>query len=221
MTAFRYILAFLAGYLFGNISFSSIIAKKAANKDISKIGSGNPGATNVLRTLGLKYAVMTFAGDMLKAMAGAILGCVIIGSGLNDFSLLRGFYCSEIFVGGIGAILGHNFPVFMKFKGGKGVSCTLGLLTVMNPILGICFITFAALSNIKIKIYSIVSIITMLLASICYTVLDSCPDPGANTVQIIVLWALFALMVFMHRENIVRIFNGTEKEIKIFKSEEK
>lgn len=214
----RYFFAFLLGYLFGNVSFSSIIAKVFADKDIRKIGSGNPGATNVLRTMGLKYAVFVFILDALKAVIPAIVGCFIIGKGANEFSLLSGFYCPEIFAGGLGAVLGHNFPVFAHFKGGKGVSCTLGLLTVANPLLGLGLIALSGILNLKIKIYSIVSVSVMLLASLLYTFVDVLPE--MQWIQICVVWGLFALMLFMHRENLFRLARGTEKKIKIFKSED-
>lgn len=217
----RYFLAFLVGYLLGNISFSSIYAKIFAKQDIKSMGSGNPGATNILRTMGLKYAVPVFILDALKAIIGSVVGCLIIGNGITEFTFLSGFYCPEVFLGGVGAILGHNYPVFMGFKGGKGVSCTLGLLIVLNPLMGLGSVALAAISNIKIKIYSIVSIATMFISATCFTLFDVCPDKTDNLIQIIVLWLLFALMVFTHRQNIVRLINGTEGKIKIFKTEEK
>lgn len=132
------------------------------------MGSGNAGATNVLRNMGLKYAIPTFVGDALKAMLAAVLGCLIIGEGFFEFDWLYGYTCPQIFVGGFAAILGHNFPVFMGFKGGKGVSCSLGLLIVMNPLLGITLVILAAAANLFIKLYSLVSIATMLLATFLY-----------------------------------------------------
>ena len=88
MLVLRYIAAALAGYFLGNISVSNIIARSVAKKDIRTMGSGNAGATNVLRNMGLKYAIPTFVGDAVKAMLAAVLGCVIIGEGFWDFNLL-------------------------------------------------------------------------------------------------------------------------------------
>ncbi len=217
LTVLRYIAAAITGYFLGCISFSNIIAQAVAKKDIRSLGSGNAGATNILRNLGLKYAFPTFIGDALKAALAAILGCIICGKGFYDFTFLSGYTCPQIFVGGIAAILGHNFPITMGFKGGKGVSCTLGLLIVMNPILGLVFVAAAAIANIFIKVYSIVSIFTVFFAAIIFTVFDA----NGDIYEIIALWSMFALTLFMHRENIVRIFKGTEKQVKIFDSEEK
>lgn len=213
MLVLRYIAAALAGYFLGNISVSNIIARSVAKKDIRTMGSGNAGATNVLRNMGLKYAIPTFVGDALKAMLAAVLGCVIIGEGFWDFNWLYGYTCPQIFVGGLAAILGHNFPVFMGFKGGKGVSCSLGLLIVMNPLLGIGLVILAAVANLFIKLYSLVSIATMLLATILYAILDA----GGDVIEIGVLIVMLLLMLFMHRQNIVRLLKGQEGKIDVFK----
>ena len=209
----RYALAVIAGYLLGNISCANMMAKAIADKDIRTLGSGNAGATNILRNFGLKYAIPVFFGDAIKSALAAIIGCLIIGKGLEGFSWLSGFTSPFIFIGGVAAILGHNFPVFMGFKGGKGVACSLGLLTLMNPILGAIFILIAAIANLHIKLYSLVSMSTMLLAAIVFTVFDAHGEPF----EIVTLWFMFALMVFMHRTNIVRLIKGEEKKVDIFK----
>lgn len=213
MTVLRYIIAFVIGYLLGNISFSNIMSNALSKRDIRTLGSGNAGAANILRNFGLKYAVPVFLGDAVKAAGAAVLGCAIIGKGFEGYSLLYGFTSPQVLVGGIAAVLGHNFPVFMGFKGGKGVSCSLGLLAVLNPWLGLAFIGLAIVLNLKIKVYSVVSIVTMLLAAIVYSIFDACGD----VYEIIALWFMFLLMVFMHRANIVRLIKGEEKQMKIFK----
>lgn len=213
MTVLRYILAFLVGYFLGNISFSNIMSKVLIKKDIRTLGSGNAGATNILRNFGLKYAVPVFICDALKAVIASILGCLIIGKGLGGFTWRYGFCEPQILLGGIASVIGHNFPVIMGFKGGKGVSSSLGLLTVMNPILGFVFIVIAAIANIKIKVYSVVSMSIMLLSAIVYTVFDAKGD----IYEICVLWFMFALMVFMHRSNLIRLIKGEEKKVQIFK----
>ena len=213
MTVLRYIIAFVIGYLLGNISFSNIMSNALSKRDIRTLGSGNAGAANILRNFGLKYAVPVFLGDAVKAAGAAVLGCIIIGKGFEGYSLLYGFTSPQVLVGGIAAVLGHNFPVFMGFKGGKGVSCSLGLLAVLNPWLGLAFIGLAIVLNLKIKVYSVVSIVTMLLAAIVYSIFDACGD----VYEIIALWFMFLLMVFMHRANIVRLIKGEEKQMKIFK----
>lgn len=213
MIVLRYIIAAVLGYLLGNISCSNIMSQAIAKKDIRTLGSGNAGATNILRNFGLKYAVPVFFGDAIKAAGAALLGCVIIGKGFEGFSWIEGFIEPHIFVGGVAAIIGHNFPVFMGFRGGKGVACSLGLLILMNPILGVVFIILAACANTFIKLYSLVSMSTMLAAAIVYTIFDI----NGGIIQIIVLWFMFVLMVFMHRQNVVRLIKGEEKKVDIFK----
>lgn len=209
----RYIIAAVLGYLLGNISCANIMSRMIAKKDIRTLGSGNAGATNILRNFGLKYAVPVFFGDAIKAAGAALLGCLIIGEGFEGFTLLDGFCQPQIFVGGLAAIIGHNFPVFMKFKGGKGVACSLGLLIVMNPILGVISVIVAATANSFIRLYSLVSMSTMLLAVILYSIFDT----NGGIIQTIALVFMLLLMVFMHRENIKRLIKGEEKKVDIFK----
>lgn len=213
MLAIKIIISVVIGYLLGNISCATILSKLIFKKDIRTLGSGNPGTTNVLRNFGLKYAIPVFFGDALKCAGAALLGCLIIGRGFENFTWLNGFTEPYILIGGMSAIIGHNFPVFMGFKGGKGVACSLGLLTIMNPILGVIFIFIAAIANIHIRLYSLVSMLTMLLSAIVFTIFDA----NGNVFDIIALWFMFVLMVFMHRENVKRLFNGEEKKIDIFK----
>ncbi len=213
MIVLKYIIVVILGYLLGNISCANIMAHLIAKKDIRTLGSGNAGAANILRNFGLKYAVPVFFGDAIKAAGAAILGCFIIGEGFVGFTWLEGFCSPQIFVGGVAAIVGHNFPVFMGFKGGKGVACSLGLLALMNPILGAVFIILAAIANTYIKLYSLVSMTTMFSAAVVYSIFDT----NGGIIQIIVLWFMFLLMVFMHRENVKRLIKGEEKKIDIFK----
>lgn len=213
MLVIKIIITVVLGYLLGNISCATILSKVVFKKDIRTLGSGNAGTTNVLRNFGLKYAIPVFFGDALKCAGAALLGCLIIGKGFNGFSWISGFSEPYIFIGGVSAIIGHNFPIFMGFKGGKGVACSLGLLVLMNPILGVIFIIIAAIANIHIRLYSLVSMSTMLLSAIVFTIFDA----KGEIFEILTLWFMFILMVFMHRENVKRLFNGEEKKIDIFK----
>ncbi len=213
MLVIKIITTVILGYLLGNISCASILSQVVFKKDIRTLGSGNPGTTNVLRNFGLKYAIPVFIGDALKCAGASILGCLIIGKGFEGFNWINGFCEPYVLIGGLSAILGHNFPAFTKFKGGKGVACSLGLLTVLNPILGAIFIFIAAIANIHIRLYSLVSMSTMLLSAIVFTIFDA----NGDIYEILALWFMFLLMVFMHRENVTRLFKGEEKKIDIFK----
>lgn len=120
----KYILAFLIGYVFGNINFARIISR-FLKKDITKEGSGNPGSMNMLRTFGFKVGVLNLFLDALKASISALIGLYIFGGDVNSVTGITGVY-----VAGLGAVVGHIFPIIYKFKGGKGVACILGVYAV-------------------------------------------------------------------------------------------
>ena len=194
------------GYACGLFQTAYILGK-IYHIDIRKQGSGNLGSTNVLRTLGKKAGALNLLCDCLKCIAAILIVRAIFGNSYGDILPLLSLYAAA------GCILGHNFPVFMGFKGGKGVSCSLGLLIVMNPLLGIGLVILAAAANLFIKLYSLVSIATMLLATILYAILDA----GGDVIEIGVLIVMLLLMLFMHRQNIVRLLKGQEGKIDVFK----
>ncbi len=136
---FKIILTIIIGYLLGCISAAYLIGKKFGHIDIRQYGSGNAGATNMLRTMGIKYAAPTLILDMLKAAAAALLGWLIMGSRWG------------IAIGGYAAVLGHTFPFYMDFKGGKGVAAICGVLMVLNPLLGIILLVLGILANLIVK----------------------------------------------------------------------
>uniref|UniRef100_UPI00272B9DC9 glycerol-3-phosphate 1-O-acyltransferase PlsY n=2 Tax=Peptostreptococcaceae TaxID=186804 RepID=UPI00272B9DC9 len=131
-----YILIIIIAYLLGNISTSYIIAKKMIGVDIRTQGSGNAGSTNVLRTLGKKAGAMTFIGDLLKGVVAVFIAQLIAKvSGLDIAT--AGYF------GVFGVVCGHNWPVFLGFRGGKGVATSLGAMIAMNPVLALsCFAIF-------------------------------------------------------------------------------
>jgi len=198
----KILLTVLIGYLVGCFSFSTMVAKKAG-VDIRKVGSGNAGTTNVLRSLGVKYAVLTLGGDLLKGTLAAILGKFIIGWDLQW----------SIYIGGIAAVIGHNFPFNMKFKGGKGIATTLGVMLSLNPLIAGIFLVAGIIANLVIKVYSITSIVGMFVLALVF----SLTIPNGYAPGIVAVWFLFALVLFTHRENIIRILKGKERGIDLFK----
>lgn len=193
---FKVILTIILGYLLGCISAAYLIGKKFGHIDIRQYGSGNAGTTNMLRTMGIKYAAPTLLLDMLKAAAAALLGWLIMGSRWG------------IAVGGYAAVLGHTFPFYMAFKGGKGVAAICGVLMVLNPVLGIILLVLGILANLIIKIYSIVSIVGILIAAICYTIFANGDAP-----TIVFAWVAFVQIVISHLPNIKRLLSGTESKM--------
>lgn len=189
------VIALALGYLLGSIPFGIVLTRLSGGPDLRSIGSGNIGATNVLRTGNKKLAALTLVGDMLKGTAAVVLAGYLLG-GKN-----------AALVAALGAFLGHLFPVWLRFKGGKGVATYLGILIGLKwPIA----LTFAAiwLSIAYLSRYSSLSalVATLLMPLLLWF--------WAREPQMAAMMAvLTALLWFMHRENIARLFAGSEGKI--------
>lgn len=207
-----YLLALLviASYLLGSISFGRIVST-AHNVDITKQGSGNPGMTNVMRTHGAKLGVLVLLLDVLKGAIPALAGVLLFGGYVqSDYALyLTGtdYSYTALFACGFASMLGHIFPIFYKFKGGKGVATFVGIFFVAQPILSL--ITFVV-AIISVLIFKLMSVTSMGLI-IILTTLQLIYVPSGNNIAIYVIVSLMAFItIFSHRSNIVRLINGTE-----------
>ena len=190
------------GYLAGSIPFGLVLTRLAGLEDIRKIGSGNIGATNVLRTGRKDLALLTVIFDACKAGLVALLFQDIFNSEVLGLTT------------GTMAIIGHNFPVWLHFKGGKGVASTLGLMVFMTPIAGwMTVLTWLAMAFMKK--YSSLSALTALALAPIYAWIF-----GSRTAALFYL-ALTVLSFYRHRANIVRLWNGTETKIDLKKKAEK
>ena len=183
-----------AGYFLGNIHTGIIISRVIAKEDVRNQGSGNAGTTNMFRMLGMKASLLTLVGDMLKAVLAGLLGLWILG----EYGALAG---------GIACVVGHNWPVVFKFKGGKGIAATAGTMMISEPI--VALILFP-LSLIAIRMIGIVSIVS--LAAVSLAVVMTFIMKWGSWPHIAYIIALWALAVFSHRSNIKRLFEGTEKD---------
>lgn len=194
-----YILIIIIAYLLGNISTSYIIAKKMIGVDIRTQGSGNAGSTNVLRTLGKKAGAMTFIGDLLKGVVAVFIAQLIAKvSGLD--------IATAGYLGVFGVVCGHNWPVFLGFRGGKGVATSLGAMIAMNPVLALsCFAIFLVIVIIT-KYVSLGAIVGISMSPIMMIF-------AKNNKGIIITLFLTLSVIFTHRENIKRLINGTERKI--------
>lgn len=192
----KYLLIALISYLIGNISFSILIGKLFFKKDVRDYGSGNAGATNAIRAFGAKFGVLTFLGDMLKGALAAYIG--------NRFGNEIGGY-----IAGISVIVGHNWPVFLGFKGGKGVSTTIGVVLVIMPIVSIiCFVIGITIAVIT-RMVSLGSIIGMTLGPI--VVLLTVKPFNVNL--FIFTLIVCSMCIFKHRNNIKRLLAGQENKL--------
>ena len=195
----------IIAYLIGSINFSVIISKKMAGFDVREKGSGNAGTTNMLRSVGKKAAAVTLVCDILKGVV-AILIALIIGKIINgvDTSTL-------VQTAGIAVILGHTFPIFFKFKGGKGVATSLGVLIMSNWQIGLICLVFAILLIVLTQMVSVGSIAAAILYPVLTLFIPQNYIVEGNYMIYSILLAV--LIVFNHRENVKRLLNGTENKI--------
>lgn len=201
--------ALVIGYFLGCFSTGYVVGKRNGI-DIRTHGSGNTGATNTLRTLGWKAAAITFFGDCVKTILAIVLANILFRSSGIDVKL------AEMYAG-VGAILGHNFPFYFKFKGGKGIACTAGLVLALFPAaVPVClsvFVLCIALSK-YVSLGSIVMAIVLVIQVFLfnhYGILGV-SETAVTEFDILVLLLGF-LAIFQHRTNIVRLFKGTENKI--------
>lgn len=196
---------FQTGYIYGRLH----------HIDIRKHGSGNAGTTNALRTLGWKAGVITFLGDSLKCILAVWIAYMIYGKSNSEMFELLAMYA------GIGAVLGHNFPFYLKFKGGKGIAATAGLLLAVNPkVAFVAMITFIVVVGVT-RYVSLGSIVLVIIFGIGMIVQGEVFGTTLTQSQQYELYALSVflviLAVYKHRENIKRLCNGTENKLKFGK----
>ncbi|WP_036728717.1 glycerol-3-phosphate 1-O-acyltransferase PlsY [Peptoniphilus mikwangii] len=191
------LITIIISYLVGSISGSYIIGKVFLNKDVRKYGSGNAGTTNAIRVFGIKWGIITFLIDFLK-------GIIIVLLSKNIFKVNETLVLINILFG----IVGHDYPFYMKFKGGKGVATTLGALLITNfQLTFFCFLIwiFVTMASKMVSLGSIfffVSIIVLFLSFSSY-----------NNIGLSIIFVIGLLGIYKHRSNIKRIINGTENKI--------
>ena len=194
-----YLIIIITAYLLGNISTSYIVAKRLAGVDIRTQGSGNAGSTNVLRTLGKKAGALTFIGDVLKGLIAVLIARFIAyGANLDDTT------CAYIAV--VAVVLGHNYPVFLGFKGGKGVATSLGSMLGMNPLVALLCLGFFIIIVAITKYVSLGSILGIGLSPVIMMI-------NHNTKGVLVTLFLTISVAITHKENIKRLLNGTERKL--------
>lgn len=200
---FGVLLVAIFSYLMGSINFAIIISKKLSGGDIRQYGSGNAGMTNMLRTFGKKVAVFTAVGDFCKALIAVVVSRYLIFP-LFGITAFDAGYISGFFV-----LLGHIFPVFFSFKGGKGVMAALGVMFVLDPVVFIGVLASGLIGiyfTHMVSVGSLIGAITLPIYTLIYRLIQKKPFVF-DTVGCLII---AALVIFMHRENIKRIISGTE-----------
>jgi glycerol-3-phosphate acyltransferase PlsY len=184
--------ALALGYLFGSVPFGLLLTRLAGKGDIRNIGSGNIGATNVLRTGSKWLAALTLVFDCLKATAAIVLARRLFGEETGAFAAA-------------GALVGHLYPVWLRFRGGKGVATFLGILIPLLPIAAMVYAAIWLLLLLTIRISSVAGMTAAVSAPVTAFVLHSSFFPMLLGFAVLVLWK--------HRENILRLRRGTEPRI--------
>lgn len=212
------IIAIIIGYIFGLFN-TGYIYGRIKGIDIREHGSGNAGTTNAMRVLGKKAGIMTYAGDMLKAMiSGCLMRFVFCGMILDtteDFAFLIMMYTC------FGVILGHNFPFYMGFKGGKGIAASSGVigatLDIRMWIISILVFAIVVAVTKYVSVGSMILLFSFFLQIVVFSQLDMLWGLGSTSPHLmecyIIVLILAILSVFRHKANIIRLMNGTENKV--------
>lgn len=205
----------MIGYVFGLLQ-TGYIYGKLHHVDIRREGSGNAGTTNALRTMGWKAGAVTFLGDCFKCVFAVLTVYLIYGEMKADILPLLKLYT------GMGVILGHNFPFYMRFKGGKGIAATAGLLisTVNLWMVLVCLVAFVGVVGITkyVSLGSLVVVVIYFAEIVIYGQMGKFGMPSGALYEMYAVAAfLMVLAFYKHRENIKRLLSGTENKLSVGK----
>ncbi len=197
----------VSAYLIGSINFAIITTKVKSHEDIRDYGSGNAGMTNVLRTQGKGPAAVVLAGDFLKGVVSVGIGYLFAWWLMGADSLKLGGYIGFLFV-----LLGHLFPVFYQFKGGKGILASAGAIIALEPIVFAAILLTFIIVVLCTKIVSLASICAAVMLPISMFILRLLQNGQDIVFETVFCCLVAALVIFMHRQNIVRLAHGTENK---------
>ena len=202
-----YITVAIVAYAIGSINFAVIFSKKFAGFDVREKGSKNAGTTNVLRTVGVKVALLTLACDILKGVVAVL--CAILAK-----SMWTGFDVVTLkYIAGLMVVIGHTFPIFFEFKGGKGVATSIGVLLMLNWKIGLICLGIGILVIALTKMVSLGS----MCGAILFPILSIFMEKEITWLQLGLCFAIGLFVIYNHRTNIKRIINGQENKLS-FKS---
>ena len=198
-----YITVAIVAYVIGSINFAVIFSRKFAGFDVREKGSKNAGTTNVLRTVGKKVALLTLVCDILKGVLAILVAILAeyMWEGL-DVTTLK-------YIAGFMVILGHTFPIFFEFRGGKGVATAIGVLLMLNWKIGLICLVFGLLIIALTKMVSLGSILSAILFPILIIFLQE----NVTFIGIVFSFLIAILVIFNHRSNLKRIKEGKESKI--------
>ncbi len=213
MLALKIIGICVAGYFLGNINFAIIISR-ILHSDVRNQGSGNPGTMNMLRSYGILPGIVCLFFDAFKAAVPTFFGWWLIAETPFCYTNLLGAY-----VGGLSAVIGHVFPVLLKFKGGKGVATIVGISLVLTPAEALGGILVAIIIILIVKIGSLGSFAAILIPGIAQAVYMNVNYAIMENLIVsdVLLFLIVFLCFFAHRSNIARLFRGKENKVYLFK----
>lgn len=192
------LLCIIPPYLLGSLNFAVILSHRFYGEDVRQKGSGNAGMTNMLRNYGKGAAALTLLGDALKAVVSGVIGYAVFG--------VTGAYIAGLF-----CILGHMFPIYYHFKGGKGVVTTAVMILMLHPVIFLILLAIFLLVVLGTRFISLGSVMCVMIWPL---ILQRIEGSGA---PVLMAMAIAALVVFMHRENIKRLLRGEENKISLGK----
>ena len=195
MTVLNYTLTALIAYLIGSFS-PGISFSRGLGRDIRDEGSKSSGATNAFRVMGVKIGLLTFLGDFLKATIALWIGRLLAG---EQGALTAGFY----------VVIGHNWPVYYRFRGGKGIACSIAVMLWLFPIEALIALLAALLVVIFTKYVSLASLSFLFICAVAVSITHGLIPNGC------IVFLLFALALFQHRSNLKRLMKGEENKLKL------
>ncbi len=217
------LLCMVIPYLLGSFNFGLIISRRKYHDDIRIHGSGNAGTTNMLRTYGPKAAALTLVGDMLKAALAVILGYLLVNNqavAYNEAGRFIGVFGDKpgAAVAGLFVVVGHMFPCFFRFRGGKGVATTGMVILLLNPIVFLILFGIFAIIVLCTKYVSLASVMGVCLYPVLMSAFElrNNGSPTATLLSVVIT----VLVVFMHRENLKRLKEGKESKLSLGKKKD-
>ena len=208
---FNIVVAIIA-YLIGSINFSVIFSKKMAGFDVREKGSGNAGTTNMLRSVGKKAAAITLICDILKGVVAILIAMFVAWAFKVENAALL------VQIAGIAVVLGHTFPIFFGFKGGKGVATSLGILIMSNWQIGLICLVFGVVLIALTRMVSLGSCAAAVLFPVLTLFINENYIVSQGSSYLIYSIILAVIVLFNHRSNIKRILSGKENKISFKKS---
>ena len=206
-----YVIMAIIAYAIGSISFSVIISRKMAGFDVREKGSGNAGSTNMLRSVGKKAALLTLVCDILKGVVAIAISLLIgkFNSSVDKAILVQ--------IAAVAVVIGHTFPIFFEFRGGKGVATSLGVIILVNWQIGLICLVFALVLMILTRMVSLGSMCAAILFPVLTVFIHEHYIVDGNYIIFGIIMAAF--IAYNHRSNIKRLLSGTENKISFKKTE--